>query len=336
MGIYLFEVNQEDRRYLESSFFEEQLHFCEEPLTRLSQVEEIADKADIVSVFVHSKVTSEMIDALPHLGLIATRSTGFDHVNVAAAGARGIPVCNVPTYGENTVAEHTFALILALSRNVHKAYMRTAQGDYSLAGLQGFDLKGRTLGIVGTGHIGTRVAKIAKGFEMDVIAFDPQPNQAMADILDYEYTSLDDLLQRSDIVTLHAPLCSSTHHLIGEHNIHRLKRAALLINTARGELIDTGALLKALDSKHLSGAGLDVLEGENNLNEETMMRADDSVSREALVTTLRNLALMRRHDLVVTPHIAYDSREAINRILTTTVDNIRAFRHGAPRNVVEP
>ncbi len=334
MAIYLFESNQEDRQYLERYCFGEELHFCEEPLTRVEQVEKIAKNAEVVSVFIHSKMTAEIIDALPHLKMICTRSTGYDHINIPAASSRSIPVCNVPTYGENTVAEHTFALILGLSRNVYKAYARASQGDFSLRGLQGFDLKGKTIGIVGTGHIGMHVAKIAAAFEMVVIGYDPKPNNAMADVMGFEYTDLDDLLQRSDIVTLHAPLAESTHHLIGAHNIYKIKRGALLINTARGELVDTVALLDALDKKHLSGAGLDVLEGESNLSEESMLRGDDTVSREALQTTLRNLALLRRQDLLITPHIAFDSREATDRILDTTIENIKAFRHGSPKNTV--
>jgi D-lactate dehydrogenase len=281
-------------------------------------------------------VTPAIIDALPNLRLITTRSTAIGHVNVAAAGARGIPVCNIPSYGENTVAEHTFALILALTRNVHRAYMRLAHGETAFESLQGFDLKGRTLGILGTGNIGLRVAKIAKGFEMDVIAYDPKPNDAAAAAIGFEYTAFEDLLGRSDIVSLHAARCAQANYLINESNIGLIKTGALLINTAYGELVETHALLKALDEGKLKGAGLDVFEGEDNLGRLSMLRADESVSREALQVTVRNLALLRRHDLIVTPHMAYDSREAIKRMLTATIDNIRSFRNGTRKNIVEP
>src|SRR5579883_3298594 len=145
MSIYFFEITESDQRYIEERL-PGPLHFCREPLNSASQAEKIASDAEIVSVFVHSNVSPFVIDSLPHLKMIATRSTGFDHINLPAAKSRDIPVCNVPTYGENTVAEHTFALILALSRNIHKAYVRTTSGDFSLEGLEGFDLKGKTLG----------------------------------------------------------------------------------------------------------------------------------------------------------------------------------------------
>jgi D-lactate dehydrogenase len=169
---------------------------------------------------------------------------------------------------------------------------------------------------------------------MDVLAFDINPNQNMADLLGFRFVEFNQLLQHSDIVSLHAPLNEKTFHIIDESAFKLFKRGALLINTARGELVDTTALLKALDTKQLSGAGLDVLEGESNLSEEAMIGADPSVSRDQLQSALRNLSLMRRQDLVVTPHIAFDSKEAIQRILDTTIENIRAFRRGHAINTV--
>ncbi|MDQ2686731.1 MAG: hydroxyacid dehydrogenase [Armatimonadota bacterium] len=333
MSIHFFETTPDEEHYLRHRLPTEALAFHTEPLTQASQVADAAD-ADIVSPFVHSTLSAEVIGALPHLKMIATRSTGFDHINVPAAESRGIPVCNVPTYGENTVAEHTFALILALSRNLHKAYVRTTQGDFSLEGLKGFDLKGKTLGVVGTGHIGLHVVRIAKGFAMDVVAFDPAPNANAAELLGFRYTSLDDLLAESDIVTLHAPLTPGAGHLIGAHNIEKFKQGALLINTARGGLVDTEALIGALDSGQLRGAGLDVIEGEAVFSEEKQLLLNPEANQESLKTALRNLSLLRRTDLVITPHIAFDSTEAVERILDTTVANIRAFRDGAPQNVV--
>lgn len=333
MSIYFFETTESDQRYIEERL-PLSLHFSPEPLISAGQAEKIASDAEIISVFVHSNISPAVLDALPNLKMIATRSTGFDHINLPVAESRGIPVCNVPTYGENTVAEHTFALILALSRNIHKAYVRTTSGDFSLDGLEGFDLKGKTLGVVGVGHIGLHVIRIAKGFGMEVLASDPKPNAAMADLMGYEYTTLADLLGRSDIVTLHAPLCDGTYHLIGEHNICLFKRGALLINTARGGLVDTSVLIGALDSGILRGAGLDVLEGEEILSEEKQLLGNPDASEDTLKTTLRNLILLRRPDMVVTPHIGFDSKEAIERILDTTIANVQAFRHGAAQNMV--
>jgi D-lactate dehydrogenase len=298
------------------------------------QAHAIAHDAAIVSPFVHSRLTADVIASLPHLKMIATRSTGFDHINVPEAESRAVPVCNVPTYGENTVAEHTFALILALSRNLHKAYVRTVAGNFSLDGLQGFDLKGKTLGVVGVGHIGGYVMRIAKGFGMHLLAYDPVEDMTKADHFDFTYTTLEDLLGRSDIVTLHVPGSDATRHFIGAHNIGQFKRGALLINTARGDLIDTAALLSALDQGILRGAGLDVLEGEEVLSEEKQLLLNPKATEESLKQALRNRTLLQRPDLVITPHIAFDSAEAVERILDTTIANIKAFRDDAPRNLV--
>ncbi len=334
MSIYFFEINDQEQRYLTERLPDETLRFRAEPLTTADQAREIAADAEIVSPFVHSRLGADVIENLPQLKMIATRSTGFDHINVPDAESRSIPVCNVPTYGENTVAEHTFALILALSRNLHKAYVRTVAGNFSLDGLQGFDLKGKTLGVVGVGHIGEYVMRIAKGFGMHLLAYDPVQDALKADHFDFTYTTLEDLMGRSDIVTLHAPAGTATRHLIGAHNIHQFKRGALLINTARGELVDTSALLSALDQGILQGAGLDVLEGEEVFSEEKQLLQNPHASEESLKQALRNHSLLQRPDLVITPHIGFDSVEAVERILDTTVANIQAFRRGEPQNQV--
>ena len=232
MSIYFFEINDSEQRYLMKNLPDETLHFRAAPLTTAEQAKEIAADAEIISPFVHSKLGADVLENLPYLKTIATRSTGFDHINVPDAESREIPVCNVPTYGENTVAEHTFALILSLSRNLHKAYVRTVAGNFSLEGLQGFDLKGKTLGVVGVGHIGEYVMRIAKGFGMPLLAYDPDKDMTKAEHFGFTYTSLEDLLGHSDIVTLHAPAGKGTWHLIGPHNISQFKRGALLVNTA--------------------------------------------------------------------------------------------------------
>jgi D-lactate dehydrogenase len=334
MSIHFFETTAAEQHYLTERLPGEILRFHPDPLVKPSQIKDEAENIDIISPFVHSHLGADVIDALPNLELIATRSTGFDHINVPCAESRGIRVSNVPTYGENTVAEHTFALILALSRNLHKAYVRTSSGDFSLDGLQGFDLKGKTIGVVGTGHIGLHVIRIAQGFGMNILAYDPYPNPNAAELLGYSYTTLENLLNHSDVVTLHAPLTPATNHLIGEHNIHQFKPGALLINTARGGLVDTQAMLMALDNKILRGAGLDVIEGEEVFSEEKQLFQNPDATEDTLKQALRNLSLLRRDDLVLTPHIAFDSREAVERILDTTVANIKAFRNGTPQNEV--
>jgi D-lactate dehydrogenase len=289
----------------------------------------------VLSVFVGSRVTAEVLAACPDLRLVATRSTGFDHVDVGACASAGVSVANVPSYGENTVAEHTFALILALSRNVHKAWLRTQRGDFSLQGLRGLDLRGRTIGLVGSGHIGLHVAKIARGFGMRVLATDPRPVPLLAEVVGFTYVDLEELVAESDIVSLHAPATAATHHLVDRELLGRFKRGALLVNTARGGLVDTEALLWALDEGILAGAGLDVLEGEEVLSEDRRLLAlqRDEASLRRLV---ENQLLAGREDVVVTPHIGFDSAEAVQRIADVTARNVAAFLAGDPQNLVIP
>lgn len=288
---------------------------------------------EIASVFIYSSLRAETLRRMPRLKMIATRSTGLDHIDLVVCRKRKITVSYVPSYGENTVAEHTFALILALSRKVHQAYFRTTRGDFSFEGLEGFDLNGKTLGIIGTGHIGLHAARIARGFGMRVIAYDVRPNPFMAETLGFKYVPFERLLGTSDIITLHAPYSPQTHHMINKDNIRKIKRGALLINTARGGLVETEALTLALDQGILAGAGLDVLEGEELIKEERQILSKE-FSMERLRTLLQNHILLNRENVVITPHIAFNSREAFQRIIGTTATNIEAFLAGRPENTV--
>jgi D-lactate dehydrogenase len=303
------------------------------PATLSGDTLALAQDASLLSIFIHSPVTADLLAQLPALRFVATRSTGYDHVDLAACRARSIPVSNVPTYGENTVAEHTFGLILALSRKIHQAYVRTVRGDFSLAGLRGFDLKGRTLGIVGTGNIGLHAIRIGRGFGMDVLAYDVREQHLLAEVLGFRYVPLDDLLTQADIVSLHVPYFPATHHLINRERLARMKRGSLLVNTARGGLVDTEALLWALDEGILAGAGLDVIEGEELIGEERQLLRQGAAP-EQLQAALRGHLLLQRETVIFTPHIAFNSEEALHRILDTTVDNVRGFRDGQPVNLV--
>ncbi len=333
MRAVFFEAASWEKRYLTRALKPAHVsaRFVSKPL--IDDAFALAANAEIVSVFIYSKLVSSVLRRLPKLRLIATRSTGFDHIDLSACKKRKITVCNVPSYGENTVAEHTFALILALSRNIHKAYVKTIKGDFSLEGLQGFDLKGKTLGVVGAGHIGLHVIKMAKGFGMKVLVFDVKKNVFLSEVLDYQYVPLEALLRSSDIVSLHTPYMASTHHLMNRNTFGMMKRGALLINTARGSLVDTDALVWALDQGIVAGAGLDVLEGEDLVKEERQLLSKD-FSKEKLATALRNHILLHRENVVITPHIAFDSREALQRILETTANNISSFLAGTPVNVL--
>lgn len=326
-----FEVQPWERQLLQREGARFDIGVVEDALSEETASQ--AAEATIVSVFIRSSLDRRVLDMLPQLRLVATRSTGYDHIDLRVCDERGITVCNVPYYGENTVAEHTFALILALSREVHKAYQRTIQGDFSLAGLEGFDLKGKTLGVIGAGSIGLHVIRIGKGFGMRVLANDTREDHLIAEVLGFEYVPLDDLLAQSDIVTLHAPLNAETYHMMNIERMSRMKRGALLINTARGNLVDTNALIQALDRGIISGAGLDVVEGEELIQEESQLLTDGA-AEDKLRMLLRSHILTRRPNVIITPHIGFFSREALGRIIDTTFGNIEAWLRGSPENVV--
>ena len=277
----------------------------------------------------------DVLQKLPDLEMIATRSTGFDHIDIQTAGANKVVVCNVPFYGENTVAEHTFALILALSRKLFDSAERARKGDFTLDGLRGFDLKDKMLGIIGLGHIGFHVARIAKGFEMKVLAYDVKEDKKLAKKIGFEYSSLENLLANSDIITLHAPYNEKTKHLINSENIKKIKKGACLINTARGGLIETQALFKALSDGTLAGAGLDVLEEECFIKEEAQLLSKEFPKTCDLRTVLQNHILLQQKNVIITPHNAFNSNEALMRILDTTVENIKSFAAGKPQNIVK-
>ena len=320
----------------EYTYLQDQLgsDYVLEQVHDLSKPDLSAAKAEVLCVFVMDSLQAEAIKKYPNLKLITTRSTGFDHIDSSYAKTAGITVCNVPAYGDNTVAEHTFALILSLSRNLRKAYQQVLKGDYSLEGLLGFDLKNKTIGIVGTGKIGLRVIQIARGFSMNVLAYDSYPNTFMADVLGYRYVSFPELLSQADVISLHAPYSQATRHLINKNNINLIKRQPLLINTARGGLIETEALIKALDTGIISGAGLDVIECEElllNAEDFRLAKACDCGKHAQLIQAMN---ILKRENVIFTPHMAFNSKEAVQRILDTTVENIRSFFSGDPKNVV--
>jgi D-lactate dehydrogenase len=292
-------------------------------------------EAEVICNFVGSPLTREMLDGLPKLKLVATRSTGFDHIDIKACQDKNITVCTVPAYGENTVAEFTFALLLTLSRKIYCAAKQVRErGLFSTDELQGFDLQNKILGVIGTGHIGAYVIKIAKGFGMEVIAYDPFPRPELAQQYGFKYASLEELLKASDVITLHVPYMPATHHLINAENIGLVKPNAVLINTARGGLVETSALVKALETGQLAGAGLDVLEEEGHIKEELELLANGHPNEDQLKTLLADHKLMYMDNVIVTPHNAFNTKEAIVRILDTTIDNIKKFAEGKAVNVV--
>ena len=332
MKIIIFETKSWEKKFFNKALKGHDLKFIKEPISLENC--QLAGGAEVISVFITSKVTAEILNKLPNLKLIATRSTGFDHIDLAVCQNKNITVCNVPFYGENTVAEHAFALILTLSRNIHKAYLRTTRGDYTFEGLKGFDLRGKTLGVIGAGHIGLHLIKMGRGFDMKVLAYDNNRDDWQADVLGFKYVGLEELLRNSDIISLHVPDNQATHHLINKSNIGQIKKGAILINTARGGVIETGALIEALDKKILAGVGLDVLEGENLVMEEKQLAFDKKTAEEMLALAKDHI-LFSRENVIFTPHIAFYSEEAIRRIMEVTADNINNFSVGQAKNIVK-
>ena len=332
MRITFFEIEDWEKQYFQSVLTGSSLSFYETPLTK----EAIAsvDDTEILSSFIYSKLSSEILLQLPNLKLITTRSTGFDHIDIEYCKKAGIAVCSVPTYGVNTVAEHTFALILALSRKLIPSIERTRRGDFSLERLRGFELAEKTLGIVGLGHIGKRVVEIAKVFKMNVLVSTKHPDQNLTKQLGITFVELPALLNNSDIVSLHVPLIAETRNLINKENIALMKKGSLLINTARGAVVETEALVFALEKGILAGAGLDVLEEERALKEERELLTKEFLKTGDLKTQLLNHVLLTKENVIITPHNAFNSREALQEILQTTVGNITSFLAGKPVNLV--
>lgn len=331
MKLAFFEIEDWEKDYINENLKGHEAVFFEGPLTE--EFSEDLSGVEAISVFIYSVINEKVLTKMPDLRFIATRSTGFDHINVQACKDRNIPVAYVPTYGENTVAEHCFALILALSRKIIPSVEKVRKGDFALDGLRGFDLKGKTLGIVGTGHIGKHVARMANGFEMNILGYDLTQDEELVNKYGLKYVSVEELLKNSDIVSLHLPYNEKTHHFIDKEKMELMKKDAYLINTSRGGLMDTEALVNALAEDKLAGVGLDVLEEECHIKEERQILSKH-FPKKCLLLDIANNILIKNEKVIVTPHNAFNSKEALTRILATTVDNIEGYVSKKPVNLV--
>ncbi len=327
-----------EKKVLEKSFSNEEVSYFAEKLSG-ENVASVKD-TEVISVFNGSLVNKDIIDLLPNLKFINTSTTGFEHIDLNYCQEKGIQVSNVPAYASHTVAEFTFALLLNLSRKILKANSQLREDDdFVITKLRGFDLKGKTLGVIGTGKIGKNVIKIGKGFEMNVVAYDLYPDLVFAKENNFEYKSLDEVVGSSDIITLHAPYTKENDHLINKEVISKMKKGVYLINTARGGLIDTEALIWGLREGIIAGAGLDVLEEERELREEIKILStpeeNQAQNLKDYKTLLEDHVLINMPNVVVTPHIAFYSAEAEAEIVRVTVENIKGFIAGAPINLVK-
>jgi D-lactate dehydrogenase len=332
--LVFFDVDEKEQAVLSKEFAGEktfELRFNQKSLDKHTAC--IAKEAGGIGIFIQSKITHEVLDHLPMVKVIATMSTGFDHIDLNVCKARNITVCNVPSYGDNTVAEYAFSLILALARKLKQTLERVERGLFSRTGLMGMDIKGKTLGLVGTGRIGSHMARLGWAFGMKVIAYDVRSDVALKEKYGVQFMSLEEVLEQADIISLHVPYLPSTHHLINAERIRLLKPTALLINTSRGKVVDTKAVAAALREDRLGGVALDTFEGEDIWIEEEFLKRDD-LPAITLKEAMQSFSIMRSERAILTPHNAFNTREALDRILINSAENLKAYFSGHPQNVV--
>ena len=312
--IAFLEVDLEDQQLVRERFPDAMI--TEAALNTSGLIEKYKD-VEVISCFTNSDFRQEVIEKLPNLQLVCTRSVGYDHINIAACRERGIIVCNVPDYGSHIIAEHVFALLLSTLRHVHEGEKRVESGTFDYHGLRGIALRGKTIGIIGTGKIGRMVAEIAHGFGMNILVADQCRTLEIVEKLGVHYVSLNQLLSQSDIVTLHVPGTKETDHMINDAAFERMKDGAILVNTARGSLIDSHALLGALNSGKVAHALLDVLEHEQNFEE--------------------NKDLIRHPHVVTTPHVGFYADDSMRNMYVDSFQSIEQWMQGRePKHVIHP
>ena len=329
MRIAVFSTKSYDRDYFEK--YNENYHFVftffETALN--ANTAKITAGFDVVCVFVNDTVDKATVKLLSENGvkLIALRCAGYNNVDIESAKQHHIKVVRVPAYSPEAVAEHAMALILTLNRKTHKAYNRVREGNFSLKNLIGFNLYGKTVGVIGTGQIGAAFCKVAKGFGCNVIAFDIAQDPELVD-LGITYLSLEEVFKQSDIISLHCPLNLHTKHLIDQASIYSMKQGVMIINTSRGALIDTPDVIEGLITNKIGYLGIDVYEQEENLFFEDL---SEHIIKDEMI-----LRLMSFPNVLITSHQAYFTKEAMDKITTTTLENIRCFeKHLELKNEVK-
>jgi len=299
------------------SLKEIEITFCQESLNSATAV--LCKGYEGVICFVNDNLNEECLVLLKEYGVkaIFLRSAGYNHVHTAKARELGLPVYRVPAYSPEAVAEHSIALLLTLNRKIHKSYQRVREMNFSLEGLVGFNLKGKTVGIIGAGKIGRAFAKIVSGFGCNILIYEPKPDLDFANRLKAQYVSLGELLKESDVVSIHCPLTPETYHMINSENIFSLKKGVVLVNTSRGGIIETKALISALKKSHIGGAALDVYEFESELffaDHSSEIIQDDTIAR-----------LMSFPNVLITAHQGFLTAEALDEISRTTLENVLDF-----------
>ncbi len=327
MRIAFFEVNEKERSFFEENLKDKDLEtfYFQEKLQDLKNLPD----AQILCVFINSILNEENLSKFKNLKLVVTRSTGFDHIDIDYCKKNKILVSNVPDYGSDTVAEYTFGLMISLLRKIYFAIDRIKEtGVFDFEGLEGADLKGKTLGVIGTGKIGERVCRIAKCFGMNVLAYDLIKKDIGVIYKDYF-----DILKEADILTFHVPATPDTYHLFNKNCLEIVKKGVYIVNTSRGSVIETEALILGLENGIIAGAALDVLEEEELLKEE-LEYLKNSEKVEKLKSLIENHLLMKHPNVLISPHNAFNSKEAKERILKTSLENILSFLTNSPKNLI--
>lgn len=332
MRLVVFSISDWERPWFEALKVSKgwEIHLLEERLgPELDPPPEISD-ADAIAVFVHETINEETLAKFPRLKLVLTRSTGYDHIDLDACRQRGVAAYNVPDYGSTTVAEYTIGLMLALLRAFRPMIEQSVHGIFSRQRLRGFDLAGKRVGVVGTGRIGKEVIKRLTGFAVEVLAYDKYPDPKFAKAIPrMQYTDLETLYRSSNVLTFHVPLTAETQHIFNRDSLRLLQWKTFLVNTSRGPVVETEAIIDGLREGRLAGVALDTFESEEVMMEEQFYRSEQ-LSQAELRRALATYHLLRSDRVILSPHNAYNSEEALRRIFDSTVANIEAFLEKRP------
>ena len=332
MKIVYFDVEDYEKEFLIKANANYDFSLVHSPLNEMNNINPEYYNADIISVFTTSRVSAKVLEKFKNLKLIALRSVGFNHIDIEYCKKNDIAVVNSPNYGNITVAEFALGLLLDVSRKITDSYNEYKNGKVTPNNLIGTELSGKTIGIVGLGAIGSAFAKIANALDMKILGYDKYEKEELK--TKYEYVDFERLLKESDFISIHAPLTKDNYHMFNEEAFKKMKNTAIIINTGRGELIDSQALYNALISKEIAGAGLDVLEKEETITDFDYIVGINRLDKLTLEQTIINSRLFQLDNVIITPHTAYNSKEAIQRILNTTMNNISEFLLGNIQNKV--
>jgi len=333
--IVFFNTDDTDKTFFENEFGHiYKLKFQKKALGDFISITDDIKNASVISSFTTSELNAKILEQFPNLEMIALRCVGFNNVDIEYCKKKNIKVLNSKGYGNRTVAEFALGLIFDTARHISKSYINLIDNDNGKHNYSGIEIINKTIGIIGVGAIGSELAKMAHNLQMKVLGYDIVENKDLIDNYGVKYVPLDNILSESDFISIHSPLTKDNYHLIDEYKFALMKENAIIINTARGEIIDTKALYKALSFGTIRGAGLDVLECEDITNDNNLRFDMDYLDKESIKQILLNHEITKLENVIVTPHIAYDTEEAKERIRKITAENIHSYFAGNIQNSV--